>query len=130
MTLDAAEDTLETPPEPDPTKVAEDKPPRNQIATATIDYLEFYLLNYFKPGLSEQTEAVKRGRQTFDQIGCSSCHIADLRIDRDRRVADVETVFNPERGNFNRLFSTAHPLLTLLIGTMAIRHKGSAARFI
>jgi len=114
MTLDAAEDTLESPPDPDPTRVAAGKPPRNQIATAVVDYLEFYLLNYFKPGLSEQIEAVKRGRQTFDQIGCVSCHIADLRIDRDRRVADVETVFNPERGHFNRLFATAHPLFMVV----------------
>ena len=114
MTLDAAADKLETPPEPDPTKVAEGKPPRNQMATAIVDYLEFYLLNYFKPGLSEQTEGVKRGRQTFDNLGCQSCHVADLQIDRDRRVADVETVFDEERGIFNRLFSTARPLFKIV----------------
>ncbi|MBC8164283.1 MAG: thiol oxidoreductase-like protein, partial [Bryobacteraceae bacterium] len=114
MTLDSAADALETPPEPDPTKVAEGKQPRNQIATAIVDYLEFYLLNYFKPGLSEQTESVNRGRQAFDKLGCGSCHIADLQIDRDRRVADVETVFDPERGNFNRLFSSARPLFKVV----------------
>jgi cytochrome c peroxidase len=40
--------------------------------------------------------------------GCGSCHIPDLTIDRDRRIADVETTFNPTQGNpFNRLFATA-----------------------
>ena len=37
--------------------------------------------------------------------------MADLQIDRDRRVADVETVYDPEKGNLNRLFATARPLL-------------------
>ena len=32
-----------------------------------------------------------------------------LVIARDRRVADVETAYDPERGNFNRLFATAIP---------------------
>lgn len=83
-------------------------------ATAVVDYLEFYLLNYFKPGLYEQAPAVVRGRLTFQQIGCSSCHIADLQVDRDRRVADVETVYDPDRGNFNHLFATATPLIKVI----------------
>ena len=70
------------------------------MATAVVDHLEFYLLNYFKPGLYEQTPTVQRGRQTFAQIGCASCHISNLQIDQDRRVADLETVYDPERGNF------------------------------
>ena len=98
MRLDASKDSVESPPEPDPTKVAEGKLPRNQVATAIVDYLEFYLLNYFKPGVYEQTEAVKSGRATFSGIGCASCHIPDLSIDRDRRVADVETVTIPHEG--------------------------------
>ena len=36
---------------------------------------------------------------------------AHARIDRDRRVADVETRFDPVNGNFNRLFATAALLL-------------------
>jgi Di-haem oxidoreductase, putative peroxidase len=79
--------------------------------TALVDFLEFYLLNYFKPGRGEQTEDVATGRQRFEQIGCASCHVADLQINRDRRVADVETIFDPVNGNFNRLFSTARLLL-------------------
>jgi hypothetical protein len=33
-------------------------------------------------------------------------------INRDRRVADVETVYDPVRGNFNSLFATATPLFS------------------
>jgi hypothetical protein len=38
------------------------------------------------------------------------CHIPDLRIERDRRVADVETVYDPVHGVFNDLFATATTL--------------------
>jgi CxxC motif-containing protein (DUF1111 family) len=55
--------------------------------------MEFYLLNYFKPATYEQTPGVITGRQKFQDIGCSQCHIPDLQIDRDRRVADLETVY-------------------------------------
>src|SRR5207247_11422357 len=47
---------------------------------------------------------------TSTQIGCASCHVQNLPIHRDRRVADVETVYDPERGNLNNLFATATPL--------------------
>jgi CxxC motif-containing protein (DUF1111 family) len=109
MMLDGKLDVIEVPPDPDPTKVAAGEPPRNQISLAVVDFLEFYLLNYFKPGLYEQTEQTANGRAMFGRIGCASCHVADLPIDRDRRVADVETVFNAEKGVINRLFATAAP---------------------
>jgi hypothetical protein len=35
-------------------------------------------------------------------------------IKRDRRVADVETAYDEEKGIFNHLFATATPLLTFL----------------
>jgi cytochrome c peroxidase len=38
--------------------------------------------------------------------------VADLTINRDRRVADVETVYDPEHGNFYSLFATAAPLFS------------------
>jgi hypothetical protein len=80
----------------------------NEIPTSIVDHMEFYLLHYFKPGTGEQTAEAATGRSTFMQIGCGSCHIPDLTIFRDRRVADVETVFNPSAGNpFNRMFATA-----------------------
>jgi hypothetical protein len=76
-----------------------------------LDCLEFYLLNYFKAGTGEETPAGKHGRKVFEQVGCASCHLPTLRIERDRRVADVETTFDPVNGHFNRLFATARVLL-------------------
>ena len=35
----------------------------------------------------------------------------DLRINHDRRVADVQTVYDPVNGDFNSLFATRTPLL-------------------
>ena len=46
----------------------------------------------------------------FKRVGCSSCHIADLTINHDRRVADVETVYDPVHGIFNNMFANATPL--------------------
>jgi mono/diheme cytochrome c family protein len=111
MVLDGKLDVVEAPPDADPTEVGKNGQVRNQMATAVVDYLEFYLLNYFKPALYEQTERTAAGRSTFDRIGCGGCHIADLQIDRDRRVADVETAFDPQNGNLNSLFATATPLV-------------------
>jgi CxxC motif-containing protein (DUF1111 family) len=45
----------------------------------------------------------------MDTLGCTGCHVADLVVQSDRRVADVETVHDPVRGIFNRLFATAEP---------------------
>jgi len=81
----------------------------DEIDPAVIDHMEFYLLNYFKPGLGAQTARTQRGRARMDTLGCTGCHVADLVIETDRRVADVETVFDPARGIFNRLFATAEP---------------------
>jgi hypothetical protein len=80
---------------------------RDEIDTALIDHMEFYLLNYFKPGLGEQTTRTLRGRARMAEIGCTGCHVPDLVVESDRRVADVETVYDPSRGIFNRLFATA-----------------------
>jgi len=82
-----------------------------EIDPAVVDHLEFYLLNYFKPAVLKQDETTERGRRIFDRIGCASCHVRDLLIEHDRRVADVETVFDPVHGIFNRLFATATPLV-------------------
>jgi cytochrome c peroxidase len=84
----------------------------DEIDTAIVDYLEFYLLNYFKPALGRQTNHNAQGFNILAQIGCTTCHVRDLTIQRDRRVADVETVYDPVRGIFNSLFATAAPLMT------------------
>jgi mono/diheme cytochrome c family protein len=85
----------------------------NELDVALIDHEEFYLLHYFKAAKltgydASQTTEINNGRALFLGAGCGGCHIPDLTIDRDRRVADVETVFNEAQGNpFNRLFATA-----------------------
>jgi hypothetical protein len=82
----------------------------HEIPTALVDHLEFYLLNYFKPGTYRQTRATESGRQLMAEIGCAQCHIPDLQLTHDRRVADVDTVFDAQSGGLNRLFATATPL--------------------
>lgn len=110
MVLDGNRDQLESP----PTNSEADDPDHdgitNEIPASLVDFMEFYLLNYFKPAVYEQNYETERGRRVFGQIGCAQCHISDLQINKDRRVADVETVFDPDRGIFNRLFATANPL--------------------
>src|SRR5262249_52116736 len=110
MVLDGSVDAVEA-----PRATSEiDDPDRdgkvNEIPTSLVDHLEFYLLNYFKPATYEQTTSTRIGRSLFDQIGCAKCHIPDLQINRDRRVADVETAYDPVNGIFNNLFATAVPL--------------------
>jgi cytochrome c peroxidase len=77
--------------------------------------MEFYLLNYFKPGRYLQNANTNAGRALFSQIGCNSCHLPNFTVDEDRRVADVETVHRltlpvaqrPPAGVFNNLFAIA-----------------------
>jgi hypothetical protein len=101
MILDGSTDRIEPPPSG-----------FGELDPAVVDHLEFYLVNYFKPGVGEQSHDVRRGGKVLADIGCTRCHVASLTIDRDRRVADVETRFDPVRGHLNRLFATAQPLYT------------------
>ena len=103
MVLDGSKDKIKAPPPPDPEN-------GNEIDPAIVDHLEFYLLNYFKAGHSAQDATTDDGRRVFTKIGCSSCHISDLTINHDRRVADVETVYDPINGVFNTLFASATTL--------------------
>jgi hypothetical protein len=110
MVLDGTLDQIEAPPTADPTADPDDDGVVNEIPASLVDHLEFYLLNYFKPATYEQTPHTTRGRRIFERIKCTGCHIPDLQINRDRRVADVETTFDPAKGIFNGLFATATPL--------------------
>jgi hypothetical protein len=105
MVLNGLTDTIEKPP------VDEGDIGTIEQRTALVDFLEFYLLNYFKAGTGERTLNERRGRRLFNDLGCATCHVPKLRIQRDRRVADVETAFDPDHGNLNRLFATARLLL-------------------
>src|SRR5690606_41831449 len=83
----------------------------DEFPTSVVDHMEFYLLNYFRPATYEQAFYELLGRHTMASIGCTQCHVPDLVVERDRRVADVDTVFAPDRPGFNRLFATARPLV-------------------
>jgi cytochrome c2 len=103
MVLDGSRDTISPPSPPDAKN-------GNEIDPALVDHLEFYLLNYFKPAHGQQSSTADHGRSVFNQIGCSSCHIADMTINHDRRVADLDTNYDPVNGIFNSLFATASTL--------------------
>ncbi len=109
LVLDGSMDTVEAPPTDSPGADPDGDGVAGEAPAALLDYIEFYLLNYFAPATYQQTSATRSGRTAFEQIGCAACHVPDLRIDRDRRVVDVETVYDPARGIFNSLFATATP---------------------
>lgn len=106
LVFDGMLDTFPTPPAPRP-ELGETG---FEIPVSLVDFIEFYLLHYFTPGTYQQTRVTDRGRRIMETIGCTQCHIPNLPLERDRRVADIETVYDPERGVFNHLFATAHPL--------------------
>lgn len=105
-------DTFERPTVCDPTDDNDGDGIIDEIDPALVDHLEFYLLNYFKAGLYQSTARTQQGRQLMTSIGCTGCHTPNLTIQNDRRVADVETVYNPAMGIFNDLFATATTLFT------------------
>ncbi len=110
MVLDGGIDHLDPPPVASASEDGDDDGVVDEVDPALVDYLEFYLLNYFRPGRYEPyPSASRKGLRIFEEIGCASCHIPDLEIERDRRVADVDTEYDPEHGGFNGLFATAAP---------------------
>jgi hypothetical protein len=113
MVLDGFLDLIETPPARGTTDDPDADGVVNEVPESIVDFMEFYLLHYFKAGRGETNATTGRGRDLMRTVGCTTCHTQDMTIARDRRVADVETVFDPARGNpFNRSFSTATPSLT------------------
>jgi hypothetical protein len=125
MVLDGDLDTLETPPVTSASHDSDNDGVVNEIPTSLVDFMEFYLLHYFKAGLGEGNPEpilpgyptpsfiVNDGLDKFRQIGCATCHIQNLTINRDRRVADVETRWDPVRGNpITNLFATATAFFT------------------
>jgi CxxC motif-containing protein (DUF1111 family) len=110
MVLDGNVDAIEAPPVRSATEDGDGDGIVNEIDPALIDYLEFYLLNYFKPATYKQTSRTHWGQQRLQEFGCTTCHIPNLTIQHDRRVADVETLYDPDNGIMNGLFATATPL--------------------
>jgi hypothetical protein len=108
MKLDGRIDFIENAPVQSPEEDSDGDGVVNEVPVSIIDFMEFYLLNYFKAGTGKPSQEATLGRILFTQIGCTSCHVPNLTIDRDRRVADVETTFNPAQGNpLNNMFASA-----------------------
>jgi hypothetical protein len=105
--FDPSKDKFERPPTCSTTADGDADGVRNEIDGALIDHMEFYLLNYFKPGTGAGNSRTRDGLTLMTAAGCTSCHVQNLVINKDRRVADVETAHDPVRGIFNRLFATA-----------------------
>lgn len=114
MLLSGSIDAIEAPPVASEFEDGDGDGVVNEIPTAIIDHFEFYLLNYFKPASYDQNSATRRGRDILIDIGCTECHKPNLLIEHDRRVADVETRFNPEEPGFNRLFATATTMVNVV----------------
>jgi hypothetical protein len=112
MVLDGRLDPIDPPPAKDPNSDGDHDGVVNEAPQSLVDYLEFYLMNYFKPATYRDTSTTRRGRFLFMSSGCARCHIPDLPVNRDRRVADVNTTYDPPRGVFNNLFSSATALFS------------------
>ena len=67
----------------------------NEIDPALVDYVEFYLLNYFKPGQYRVTPRATAGLANMQRIGCTSCHVPEpdgpQRSARRRRRDEVRS---------------------------------------
>ena len=114
MVLDGSLDKFEAPPIDDGADDGDLDGVTEEIDPALVDFMEFYLLNYFKPGSGEQNRWTKNGLENMGKIGCLQCHKQNLKINADRRIADVETSFDPKKGNFNRLFAEAKTLFDVV----------------
>ncbi len=109
MHLTGSLDAIEVPPVQSATHDGDADGVVNEIDPSLVDHLEFYLLNYFKPAIAARGVVESRGKQLFRAIGCAECHVPDLTIEHDRRVADVETRFDPVacNGFFSSLAAVA-----------------------
>src|SRR5260370_15071541 len=111
IVLDGATDKIKAPPVASEGSDGDGDGVTNEIPTSIVDFEEFYLLNYFSPATYEATETTAQGLRLFESLGCAQCHVQNLQINHDRRVADLATDYDTVRGIFNSMYSTATPLL-------------------
>lgn len=115
MVLNGNLDAIEKPPTDNPNADPDGDGVVNEIPLSIVDFLEHYLLNYFAAGTYQPDITANDGRAIFISIACSKCHVPDLQINRDRRVATFETKFDPVNGNeFNHLFGTHTALFNVI----------------
>ncbi|HKS39303.1 MAG TPA: di-heme oxidoredictase family protein [Blastocatellia bacterium] len=115
MVLNGSQDTIEKPPTDNPNADPDGDGVANEIPLSIVDFMEHYLLNYFAAGTYQPDITANDGRALFISIGCAQCHVPDLQINRDRRVASFETKYDPTNGNpFNHLFGTHTALFNVI----------------
>jgi hypothetical protein len=127
MVLSGSLDKIEGPPASHPGDDPDHDGVVNEIPTSLVDFLEFYLLNYFRPAVDKVTPEVVDGYVTFNAIGCATCHVPILTIESDRRVADTVTLYNPLKANvvYNQLFTAAatqHTVIDDGLGLPPLKH--------
>ena len=110
MVFDPLLDTIKRPPTCDATDDADHDGVADELDPALLDYTEMYLLNYFKPGTGKTTARTDEGLALMRASGCTACHVQTFQVVHDRRIADLDTRYDPERGIMNRLYATATPL--------------------
>lgn len=85
--------------EPDPAR-------RATVTVGERDLLEWFMLNHPAPGRGPETAETRRGRQVIAELGCTSCHVPDWRIEPadpgrglpgDRRFFHLDVRHDPER---------------------------------
>ena len=76
MVLDGVKDAIEAPPVDSTSDDNDEDGVVNEIPTSIVDFMEFYLLHYFKAGTGQQSPDSQAGRQEMQEMGCTSCHIA------------------------------------------------------
>jgi hypothetical protein len=112
MVLDGSKDHVNAGKPVDANDDADHDGVTDEIPAALVDYLEFYLFNYFKPATYRQTPTTAAGRHLMGKLGCTGCHVDSLPLARDRRVADVETAYDRSFGYYNGLYATASLLMS------------------
>lgn len=106
MWLTGSVDAIEPPPVHSVFEDGDNDGVFNELDTALIDHTEFYFLNYFSPGTYKQGVAENTGKALMAQIGCTSCHTPDMTIENDRRVGNVVTAYDADKGIFNSMYAT------------------------
>jgi len=111
MRLSGSLDPIEAPPVASVSSDADGDGVVDEVPASLVDHLEFYLLNYFKPGTGPRNQSALEGGRIMNRMGCLACHVPSLAIQQDRRVADVATSYDPVQSNrvLNSLFATAMP---------------------
>jgi Di-haem oxidoreductase, putative peroxidase len=120
LVLDGRVDRFDAPPVATPAQDGDGDGKANEIPLPIVDYLESFLLNSFQPASGQLSVEAQNGRAIFTQIGCASCHVPNLAINRDRRIVDVETAFDPVNGGpFNGLFASVTSLVSAPAAALA-----------